>query len=987
MHVQQSLEVTARLWPRPVRPLGRLWSRMTFTARLAMSAGLALAVAASALLYSSTRSDAEFHRKELAQQLAIEIASLLPAIADQAVIGDYAIIRQTLAARAQRDNIAGAVWTDHRGARVYSDHDAGPRKAPDWFARWADVRDITGSQALEIGGRAYGTIAVTMSPVPAVNVLWKSFVNHILILGLAVGLDFLGIVLILRTGLRPLDALVAGAEAFGGGEHSVRLREQGSPELRRTVHAFNRMAGDIENLLVTNAQREERLRRREAWLTEYVAVTSSTASASDKTTGLLRLGRRHFGMELACVTRIEDDCVVLEQTDPPGAIAAGKSIPLAESWSGQVVRSGRPLHFCSAEEAPAGTAPLGTAASAWIGQPIFVGGTVSGVLHFSARAGRRAFDADDLGLIRLIADWVGLTRTLDRHEAALHREKELAQVTLQSIGDGVITTDAAGMVTYLNPVAENLTGWPLEEATGLPLGQVFSIVNEFSGEVLENPVTRVLREDVVVGLANHTLLIARDGREFIIEDSAAPIRGRDGITLGVVMVFHDVTGRRVLEREISWQAAHDPLTGLANRREFERRLEETLRVAPLEDGRNFLLYIDLDQFKVVNDTCGHAAGDELLRQVAVLLQDRVRTRDTLARLGGDEFGVLLDGCPGHKATQIAEMMVEAIRDHRFVWKDKVFVIGASIGLVGLSHHSADMQSIMSAADTACYLAKENGRNQVQLYDVDNPELDKRHGEMTWVSLIAEALENERLFLFYQRIVHARDVDAAPHREILLRMRRPNGEWALPGAFIPAAERYGLMSTLDQWVVRAALSAYRRFADSGGERHGEIWAINLSGASLARPEFHEFLRAEFGRQGVPPQAICFEVTETAAIANLAHASAFIRSMKELGCRFALDDFGSGMSSFAYLKSFPVDYLKIDGAFVRDVASDPSDLAIVKSITRIGHALGLKTIAEFVEDERTAEVLARLGVDYLQGFGVHMPEPLVVAAPVANQEVGE
>ncbi|MEO0458567.1 MAG: EAL domain-containing protein, partial [Cyanobacteria bacterium P01_A01_bin.114] len=564
--------------------------------------------------------------------------------------------------------------------------------------------------------------------------------------------------------------------------------------------------------------------------------------------------------------------------------------------------------------------------------------------------------------------------------AELEASKELAQVTLHSIADAVITTDAFGKVEYFNSVAEKLTGWQAEDAKGRPLAEVFEIINEITREPAENPVNRVLCEGCVAGLANHTALISRDGTEYSIEDSAAPIRDRSGQLIGTVMVFHDVTQTRQLAHQLSWQASHDALTGLANRRQFEQDLAETLQNFQQVDQIHVVCYLDLDQFKVVNDTCGHMAGDELLRQVAGLLKGQVRAADTLARLGGDEFGILLRQCPLDRAELIAEKLRKAIQIFRFLWQDKTFSIGVSIGLVrlGADSDSSTLAEVLSAADAACYMAKDQGRNRIHVYQVDDSELVKQRGERQWSVQIRQALEDNRFCLYRQAIAATAQPSGAAHLgyEILLRMVDEQGALIVPGKFIPAAERYDLMPDIDRWVVQTFFDFFERAQQQSAQEMSPevLYLINLSGASIGDAKFLNFLKAQFARSEIHPQAIGFEITETAAIANLEQATHFIRELKQLGCQFALDDFGSGMSSFGYLKALPVDYLKIDGKFIQAIVDDSATYAIVESINHVGHVMGLKTIAESVENLSIRQQLDKIGVDYVQGFDIAHPCPL-------------
>lgn len=424
-----------------------------------------------------------------------------------------------------------------------------------------------------------------------------------------------------------------------------------------------------------------------------------------------------------------------------------------------------------------------------------------------------------------------------------------------------------------------------------------------------------------------------------------------------------------------FQASHDVLTGLINRREFERRLEHTL-LSALHGGREHALcYMDLDQFKVINDTCGHAAGDELLRQLTQLLRGKLRERDTLARLGGDEFALLLENCSIHDALEVTETFLAEVQRFRFKWEDRIFAVGMSAGMVAINRDSGAVSSLMSAADAACYVAKDRGRNQIHLYESSDSDLMRHRGEIQWVTRIQHALEEQKFRLSWQEI---RRTDGAPgsrrHVELLLRMLNDDGTEIPPMAFIPAAERYSLMPVIDSWVIREAMRVCQNYLLSG-QTHHCLFAINLSGASLKAPAFRSMLLAHLQETPALGPHLCFEITETAAIGNLVVVNEFIEAMREFGCSFSLDDFGSGLSSFVYLKNLKVDYLKIDGAFVRDIVNNPIDRAMVEAINTIGHQMGLKTVAEFVESEAILALLQQIGVDYVQGNVVHCPEPLV------------
>ncbi len=557
-------------------------------------------------------------------------------------------------------------------------------------------------------------------------------------------------------------------------------------------------------------------------------------------------------------------------------------------------------------------------------------------------------------------------------ERRLSEEKERAEVTLGSIGDAVVRTDARGVVEYLNPVAEQLLGCRSAELAGRPISSVVALVHETTREPIENPVETCLREKRVVGRSNLSLLVRPDGREFAIDDSASPVTNNDQEIIGAVLVFHDVSRARTLARQLAHQASHDHLTGLVNRHEFERRVGRALTRAQEEAVTHALCFLDLDQFKVVNDTCGHVAGDELLRQLAGALQKKVRRRDTLARLGGDEFGVLLEHCPPGQATRVAHDLLETVQEFRFVWEGKPFALGVSIGVVPITAETESLANVLRDADAACYAAKERGRNRVHFYEPNDATMALRQGEMQWVSRITSALQEHRFRLYGQPIVPLVLHPGERTRvEILLRMVERDGTLIAPGAFIPAAERYNLMGAVDRWVVREVTALYARHRAAGWK---PIASINLSGASLGDPTMLSFVRDQLARNEVPPESLCFEITETAAIANLALAAHFIRDLKSLGCWFALDDFGSGMSSFAYLQNLPVDSLKIAGAFLRHIENDPVEYAMVEAINRVGHVMRLKTVAEGVESLETLETLRKIGVDYAQGYAIGEPIPM-------------
>jgi len=617
--------------------------------------------------------------------------------------------------------------------------------------------------------------------------------------------------------------------------------------------------------------------------------------------------------------------------------------------------------------------------------------TMEEVIRASASARATLLLTAGLGVLGLVAGGfiaALVTRKVMRTESALELEKELAQVTLHSIGDGVITTDADGRVEYLNPVAERYTGWNTQDARGRPLFEVFRIVDERSGAAIEalpqaagdSPQNEA---DVVA-----VRLVDRSGRECPIRYSHAPIRSRDGRALGMIVVFHDISQTRAMAQQLIWQASHDALTGLVNRREFERRLAELIETARTKGREHALMFMDLDNFKAVNDTCGHSAGDELLRQLTAVMLTRMRGSDTLARLGGDEFGALLESCPPDQAVRIANAMRETVREFRFVWETKTFSVGVSIGLVLITADSGDVNQVLGFADACCYDAKNKGRDRVQVHRPGDRDVADKDSELQLVSQISRAFELGQFRLYRQRIMAlAENASQQPCYEVLVRMLDKSGALVLPTGFMPAAERYNLLTSIERWVISSLVEFLYRQWKAGAIPHQlaadgtrGYYAVNISGASINDKSFPDFLRKLLTRYELPRGLLCFEITETTAISNLNKAAELMHELKGVGCRIALDDFGTGMSSFAYLKYLPVDFLKIAGMFITDMATDPMDYAIVDSINRISHILGMQTVAESVEDALTLEKITALKIDFAQGYFIAEPEALIAGENV-------
>lgn len=574
-------------------------------------------------------------------------------------------------------------------------------------------------------------------------------------------------------------------------------------------------------------------------------------------------------------------------------------------------------------------------------------------------------------VMRIFAARAGSELERRRAERLHAREKDRAETTLASIGDGVVTTSRTGEVDYANRIARALCEWPEDAVVGLHIDEAVRVSDD-SGAVLSSLVSESFQREGVTQI-DHCLLMRPDSTSVPISLSIAPIRDGTGVATGGVVVLRDVSEVRGLIDRVTHQAMHDALTGLPNRRAFEGALAEALETARA-GAQHSLLYLDLDQFKAVNDTAGHVAGDAMLCHVAEEIRALVRDSDVVARLGGDEFAILLRACPLETATEIAERMRQRLARQGFVWKGRGHQTTASIGAIEIGPGAGDTSEVMSTADSACYVAKERGRNCVHAHHVDDDAMAQHMGKVRWLQRLRDALREDRFELFYQLIAPVCATSDAPQRfEVLLRMRDRDGTLISPGAFIPAAERYHLMPEIDRWVIGATLDAMCAWHGAGLDR-GERYSINLSGQSFADADLMGFLRGQLDRKCIDPRRLCFEITETTAIANMAQATRILGELRTLGCCFALDDFGSGLSSFAYLKHLPVDFIKIDGEFVRGVATDPVDLTLVESITRVGHSMGMEIVAEFVENQAILDVLRELGVDYAQGYAIERPHTI-------------
>ena len=568
-------------------------------------------------------------------------------------------------------------------------------------------------------------------------------------------------------------------------------------------------------------------------------------------------------------------------------------------------------------------------------------------------------------------------------EEELFTEKERFLVTLDSIDDAVVTVDTNECVTYLNPKAVELTGWQSVEAIGRPFKQIVNLFNADARASVDNFIQSSMVKNHSFRQSGSLLLAHRDGYVISVKQAASPMCDRFNNVIGAVIALHDITDAKKMEQSLSYQATHDALTHLINRKEFESRLQQSIERSRVDKILHALLYMDLDNFKIINDTCGHSAGDQLLRQITKILEEKLRRGDVLARLGGDEFSAILEGCPVERATIIAKDICNEIQNYNFVWEAQSFNVGVSIGLVPIDEDCSDVNQLLSLADSSCYAAKDMGRNRVHVYQDDDADVMRKKGEMQWISRINKALQEDRFVLYFQLIKPINCEETGLHFEVLIRMKDEHGNLIPPGAFLPAAEHYDLIKILDHWVVRTAFTWLNEHPELAEKI--SLCSINLSGNSIGDEHFMHHLVEQFRNCHFPAKKICFEVTETAAISNLNVASVFIDTIKELGCSFSLDDFGSGMSSFGYLKQLNIDYLKIDGLFVKDIVIDPVDAAMVKSINEVGQIMGLKTIAEYVENDDILEVIKEIGVDFVQGYGISRPRPLDEIAQILQEQV--
>ncbi len=597
---------------------------------------------------------------------------------------------------------------------------------------------------------------------------------------------------------------------------------------------------------------------------------------------------------------------------------------------------------------------------------------VAGAVDFISKP----FRAEQLRHVCSIAahreDFIVSNQQFEEKQSELSAEKKRAQITLESIADGVITTNNLGEIDYLNSVAQKVLQYSLEEIKGTQISDVFQTYHEVSRIPSANLVKRAIAENKVLYSSARNVLKNRHNEERIIEQQAAPIRDSSGQVTGAVLTFRDRTEVKRIEKQLSFHASHDPLTGLHNREVFDQEVRLAIHEMAESDSQHALCHLSLSQFNIVNETCGHNAGDKLLQKVASVLKQKVRApSDAVARIGGDEFGILLRHCSIDIANRICEVIASEFSNMTFEFDNKVFDINVGIGIVAINSDTTDLAELISSASAACNKAKERGKNRVASYSAKDEELFEKRTEVLLATELMDAIDTDRACLFQQRILNS-DPTKKDSFEVLLRLTDVDGNFLSPAPYLNAAERYNLTPKLDRWVVQKTLQWLSEHPAVLAEIN--YMSINLSGLSICEDNFTDFITNCFKNSGVSPNKICFEITETAAVSNFMRAGEFIASIKDLGCQFALDDFGSGMSSFAYLKKLPVDILKIDGLFVKGILDDPIDMAMVKSINEVGHVMGLKTIAEYVENRAILEVLTVLEVDSFQGYEIAKPAPI-------------
>jgi diguanylate cyclase (GGDEF)-like protein/PAS domain S-box-containing protein len=881
------------------------------------------------------------------QQRLLDIAELVVQdIVFANITDDLARLDQRLHIYVQQQFLKEARWNSPQGNHLVAQSQS-TLTAPEWFVQFVNFQPQVLRQQVVWFGKGYGELVLTSDVAASVNHLWSLTQYWLwIILGLLF-MIVLSVEALVQPSIRQVQRLAAEATRLGSGQLDAPIAVAGHAEFITLSRSMENMRAAFLASVNQQQQQGAKLKaisleneQRHRWLKSLLNNMRVAVLLEDPERRVV------FANQLYCdffrialePTALKDDFGArLEQQTKLLFVDSENFISQSERLiSARKAVNNQLFHMQDGRWLMRDFVPI-------VDEIGRIGG------HFWMYQ-----DVTDIHLLR----------------QTLADERDLAQVTLSSIGDGVITTDLHGMVTFINAEATRVTGWTLAQARGLPIVDVFKAAHEGEEGVWLDPVSSVLATGEKIELSNHTLLYHKSlDKPTPIEDSVAPILDRLGRVIGAVLVFHDVSDKYALEQSLRWQATHDALTQLIGRQEFERLLHQ----AQEKQGDYALIYLDLDQFKLVNDTAGHLAGDELLRQVTDLFKANVNERHLLARMGGDEFAVLVTGNVD-EAMQVAEGLRMALAGLRYQYLGRVYQISVSIGVVPDIGAQPDMHMLMAMADAACYAAKNAGRNRVWLYQDSDAYLVSQQAEMALVSDLHDALANNRFELHAQKLIplQSSGTERGLHCEVLIRLRDVEGNLVSPAVFIPAAENYGLIYKIDRWVIEQTLKLLGSDADmlSGVS----VCSINLSGQSFAQADLVEFITKCMRDSGVPGHKLCFEVTETAAVSQLSQVADFIRAMRTLGCQFALDDFGSGQSSFRYLKHLPVNYLKIDGSFVQDMLQDKMNEALVRGMYEIAHSLGMQTVVEFVETAEVANSLRDIGVDYAQGWHFHRAQPM-------------
>jgi diguanylate cyclase (GGDEF)-like protein/PAS domain S-box-containing protein len=881
------------------------------------------------------------------QQRLLDIAELVVQdIVFANITDDLARLDQRLHIYVQQQFLKEARWNSPQGNHLVAQSQS-TLTAPEWFVQFVNFQPQVLRQQVVWFGKGYGELVLTSDVAASVNHLWSLTQYWLwIILGLLF-MIVLSVEALVQPSIRQVQRLAAEATRLGSGQLDAPIAVAGHAEFITLSRSMENMRAAFLASVNQQQQQGAKLKaisleneQRHRWLKSLLNNMRVAVLLEDPERRVV------FANQLYCdffrialePTALKDDFGArLEQQTKLLFVDSENFISQSERLiSARKAVNNQLFHMQDGRWLMRDFVPI-------VDEIGRIGG------HFWMYQ-----DVTDIHLLR----------------QTLADERDLAQVTLSSIGDGVITTDLHGMVTFINAEATRVTGWTLAQARGLPIVDVFKAAHEGEEGVWLDPVSSVLATGEKIELSNHTLLYHKSlDKPTPIEDSVAPILDRLGRVIGAVLVFHDVSDKYALEQSLRWQATHDALTQLIGRQEFERLLHQ----AQEKQGDYALIYLDLDQFKLVNDTAGHLAGDELLRQVTDLFKANVNERHLLARMGGDEFAVLVTGNVD-EAMQVAEGLRMALAGLRYQYLGRVYQISVSIGVVPDIGAQPDMHMLMAMADAACYAAKNAGRNRVWLYQDSDAYLVSQQAEMALVSDLHDALANNRFELHAQKLIplQSSGTERGLHCEVLIRLRDVEGNLVSPAVFIPAAENYGLIYKIDRWVIEQTLKLLG--SDAAILAKVSVCSINLSGQSFAQSDLVGFITNCMHVYGVPGHKLCFEVTETAAVSQLSQVADFIRAMRTLGCQFALDDFGSGQSSFRYLKHLPVNYLKIDGSFVQDMLQDKMNEALVRGMYEIAHSLGMQTVAEFVETAEVANSLRDIGVDYAQGWHFHRAQPM-------------